>query len=515
MTIWSTEERAGLGNTAGYIQKLILAPQHRETSGSGTFDLYYFVPNFKDDRDDKRDRAILFCLGGPGRVLKPHDHLWFKELSLIGYKIVYFHLRGSGFSQFSEFNSADQFIRTEYAADDMEHIRQDFLGKDSDKQWDAVIGYSYGAVLAQQYAHQYMERVKKLILIGPISLDAFVTGENAADVYEEYAREVKKIRELIIDKIYDLRIFNDKKSDVHISVTDKQRIKDKLFSVGGVLEKIENNFGSEQSVMDYWEVVNGEDAYTHQNLLESAGLAYPFSFFQALRELHLYGCRTDNDGAVNQEAKLAEIGEVIASGLGILPPNSCQCHPQHVAIITNAPRSRRVFEVMGVYDGLNRRFIKEWISKGRTDVANCIKLAAGSAWTRDYPGKNVGITQKTTIEPWSPAYYPHNKSTLVLKGSADPVTAAGQAESYMKRDIIGSQSILLTFDGVGHEFILPGVEVQSPDIHPNLRGGNADTLNCLIYAFVENDFDRFKNIAQPIWKALKAEEMDVQAAKPI
>jgi hypothetical protein len=217
---------------------------------------------------------------------------------------------------------------------------------------------------------------------------------------------------------------------------------------------------------------------------------------------------------VNQGIKLTEIGEVIARELGIIQSGNLECHPQDVNIMTNSPRSRRVFEVMGVYDGLNRRFIKEWISNGRKDVPKCLKLAAGNAWANEYPGEKVEILEAPKIEPWSPAEHPHKKSTLVLKGAADTVTAAGQAESYLKTDLIGSQSLLLTFGGVGHEFILPGVNVQSEDIHPELRWGNADTLTCLIYAFVEYEFDKFKSVAKPIWQELKAEEMEVETAKP-
>jgi pimeloyl-ACP methyl ester carboxylesterase len=189
MTSWNTEERAGLGNTAGYIQKLISAPLRKERE-EGNFDLYYFIPDF-GNKTKELNKTLLFCSGGPGRVLKPHDHIWFKQLSLHGYKIVYFHLRGSGFSQLPESNSFDEYIRTEYAADDIEKIREDVFKENIKKPWDAVIGYSYGAVLAQQYASQYSEAVDKLILIGPISLDKFVGPADPTEVYDEYAREVK------------------------------------------------------------------------------------------------------------------------------------------------------------------------------------------------------------------------------------------------------------------------------------------------------------------------------------
>jgi pimeloyl-ACP methyl ester carboxylesterase len=524
MTIWNTEERAGLGNTAGYTQKLISVPLMRGNPRAGNFDLYYFKTDFGNNPTPfkKLDKTILFCLGGPGRVLKPHDNIWFKELSLYGYKIVYFHLRGSGFSQIPESNDQDQYLRTEFAADDIEKIREDVFETDRQKPWDAVIGYSYGAVLAQQYASQYGNSVKKLILIGPISLDKFKPKTaNPVEVYDEYEKEVKEIRISIIDEIYKLKIFHEQ---LKISEEQRAQIKEMLFAgQEGIFPKIEKNFGSEQSVIDNYE--NLSESSNGTNSLRRVGLNYKQSFFQALRDLQVYGRRIDNDGAVNQEAKLGELGEVIARALGFLGTVPSMSEPQNVTVITNAPRSIRALEVMGVYDGINRRFIKEWLLNGSKDVAKCIEQASGIGWKYisddKNPGKKIGITEEPSIKPWSPADHPHDKSTLILKGSADPVTAAGQAESYLKQGIVGQQSILLNFHGVGHEFILPGVRVvpeelhKPDDIYPPLQGGNADFLNCLLYAFVEKDWKDFINVARPIWKRLGAEEdLGVTTLKP-
>jgi pimeloyl-ACP methyl ester carboxylesterase len=452
-------------------------------------------------------------------VIKPHDAIWFRDLSVNGYKIVYFHLRGSGFSQLPASTDHDQYIRTKYAVDDLEEIRRDFFKKDQERPWDAVVGYSYGAVLAQQYAEQHPKYVNKLILIGPISLAKFVDTNSAetATAYAEYQEAVNTIRREIIDGIYKLKMFTDEQSTLHITVDQKQRITELLFGTQGIFQRIEEYFGNEQAIIDHYDVLSATNS-DGKSLLERTKLNYGTRFFQALRDLHRYGSRTDNDGAVNQEAKLSEIGEVMAKELRIVE-TEYSCHRQNVVELTNAPRSQRVFETMAVYDGLNRRFIKEWISGGRKDVAQCIKRAAGEGWGDDYPGKTVGIVAKTepegiSIEPWSPAGHKHDKPTMILKGGADPVTADKQAESYLP--YVGKRSILLSFDGVGHEFILPGVPVNEPGIHPILYSGNANTLNCLVYAFVEHDFDDFKTAAEPILKALNAsEQLPVQALRPI
>jgi hypothetical protein len=270
-------------------------------------------------------------------------------------------------------------------------------------------------------------------------------------------------------------------------------------------------------VIDNYEILSQRSSGT--SVLERVGLNYERSFFQALRDLQVYGRRTDNDGAVNQEAKLGELGEIIARALGFLGTVPSISLPQDVAAFTNAPRSMRVLEVMGVYDGINRRFIREWLLNGSKDVAKCEEQASGVGWKYisddKNPGKKIGITGEPSIEPWSPADHPHSKSTLILKGSADPVTADGQAESYLTH-VDRNSSMLLIFDGVGHEFILPGVNVdESVDIYPMLRGGNADVLNCLLNAFVEKVWDDFKRVAKPIWDRLKAEErLPVSTIKP-
>jgi pimeloyl-ACP methyl ester carboxylesterase len=268
MTIWNAEERAGLGNTAGYVQKLISVPFDKENLGEGNFNLYYFMPDFPSAQKKKPEEKkwLLFCSGGPGRVIKPHDSLWFKDLSLNGDNIIFFHLRGSGFSQFPESNKYDKYIRTQYAVDDIETIRKDVFKDTPDKKWDAVVGYSYGAALAQQYASKYGDRnskygdrLEKLILLGPISLEGFNTAESYRKAYDEYADAACQVRQTIIDKIYELPEFEE--------MTDRQKttIKKKLFGADGplkdsssfeelgIVRTIERSFGSEQTVVENYE----------------------------------------------------------------------------------------------------------------------------------------------------------------------------------------------------------------------------------------------------------------------
>ena len=74
------------------------------------------------------------------------------------------------------------------------------------------------------------------------------------------------------------------------------------------------------------------------------------------------------------------------------------------------------------------------------------------------------IPHGTKIVPWDPAKYPHGVPTLVLKGGADPVTAAGQAEHIFDNALTGPRT-LFVFPAVGHDISLPdGKEKQSVPI---------------------------------------------------
>jgi len=503
MDTWQVEDRAGLGNTAGYVQKIISVPLD---NGAGEFDLYYFYPDFPLPKK-LNPRTLLFCSGGPGRVIKPHDSLWFKDLSMKGYRIVYFHLRGSGFSQLPASNDHDQYIRTKYAVDDMEAIRVD-LSKDVNggiDKWDAVVGYSYGAILAQRYANKYKDRVEKVILLGPISLDEFTRGD-AIEAYKKYDSDVRRIRKAIVDRIYDLKAFEalpeKKKHEIKtLLFGDEQVSETSKPHALGIFRRIEKYFGNEQSVLDNFGKIRG-------SLLDHDLPVAP-KFFEVIRELQLYGSRTDNDGPVNQEEKLTTIGRIIAENVVGWSQKSPGPEPVSSAANarTNAPRSSRVFEVMSIYDGLNRRFVRELRSSKGNDITGAMLAAAGEVFSKSpavIPASSkIGLTEEL-IEPWTPQKFKQPRPTLIIKGLADPVTAGDQPESY--RGAVGPGSMLLRFDGVGHEFVIPGVNVQSEYVDPDLRGGNADTLNCLVHAFIENTSDHFQKAAKQICKGLEVEE---------
>jgi pimeloyl-ACP methyl ester carboxylesterase len=517
MSAWNTEERAGLGNTAGYIQKLISVPLDKDNREEGNFDLYYFMPDFPSAQKKKpqEKKTLLFCSGGPGRVIKPHDALWFRDLSVNGDDIVFFHLRGSGFSQLPESNRNDKYIRTKYALHDIDAIRMDVFPNAPNKKWDAVVGYSYGAVLAQQYASKYRDSLEKLILIGPISLENFKTAASYRKAYNDYAAAALKVRSSVVDKIYELAAFEE------ITNQQKTTIKEKLFGLDsenadsanfeelGIIRSIERSFGTEENVIENYEF------FKNNSILKNNNLDFELRFFEALRELQLYGWRADNDGAVNQEEKLTEIGKILARALinDLTMALRGDQKPKAAIPRTNAPRSRRVFEVMGIYDGTNKRFMREWrAGQTATNFTEAISKASGTAvaaLSEDiHIAKKIGIEKEEIrgIKPWSPEDHKHNIPTLILAGSADPVTAGDQAKSFLGKYRVGKESILLEFEGVGHEFMIPAVNINSLAVSPELRGINADTLNCLVDAFVNKPFKVFHEAAKTIADRLSTEE---------
>src|SRR6266511_3146210 len=85
-----------------------------------TFPLYYFVKDLTFENPDKR--TVLFAAGGPGQMIlaSPGENF----VDMMGYRVIYFHLRGTGFSQLPPDATFDRYIRTDYVVEDVEKIRR-------------------------------------------------------------------------------------------------------------------------------------------------------------------------------------------------------------------------------------------------------------------------------------------------------------------------------------------------------------------------------------------------------
>jgi pimeloyl-ACP methyl ester carboxylesterase len=157
---WTEEQRSAIRKRWFVQERMIERSHNLPGGGKFTFSLYYFVKDFTRGDKSLKDRTILFVAGGPGQIVSV-DAKNFVDMA--GYRIVYFHLRGTGFSQLPADRAFDRFLQTSYAVEDIEQIRQDL---NIDK-WYGIIGHSYGCVLAQQYARKYSAQVNKLILSAP------------------------------------------------------------------------------------------------------------------------------------------------------------------------------------------------------------------------------------------------------------------------------------------------------------------------------------------------------------
>ena len=185
------------------------------------FNLYYFRGHNFDVKNARR-KNILFIPGGPG-ALGDGTMATVLEAEC---NVVYFDPRGSGLSRVPGPNSFDKFLRAKYIAGDdkdksvvgdIEQIRLKELGQDKNGKpvkWDAIYGYSYGTLVAQQYAHAHPESVDKLILLAPV--------DRHNDT--EDARTDQVLRNL--GNIYDLIRFKDVNAECIIG--DSQHIAENI-----------------------------------------------------------------------------------------------------------------------------------------------------------------------------------------------------------------------------------------------------------------------------------------------
>ena len=464
---WEATERAGFGQSGNYIERLIRVPLNHEKKTDGCFDLYYFIG--KPLGLIGRLKTVLFCAGGPGKIIRPEDENFLQFLiedNPAPYQIVHFHLRGSGFSQMPPSNDFDRFLRTRYAVNDIEEIRKELL---KDEPWDGIVGYSYGTVLAQQYAARYEKKVRKLILIGPLSMHKFKSVTDplrVEQVFDEYTKEVEEIRKTIVDNILHCNEEFKKLNEADIT-TIKARLVE-------VFDKIEENFSSEQFVADEYEKLKGLGKLKDAGLVNDSGQEYSRLFFNKLGDLRHIGWQPTAHGGLNERQVEAlriialELNPNLEDKLGNAEDGSADEDGSDDG-------SYRVLYVVRAYDGFRPRFVKDWLATVATARQNiraavraALKKSVGRAGVNRFIEK-IGITDDRP-KVWDPATdrNKHGVPTLVLKGDADPATAGGQAEHYFEQAITGPRTFI-EFKGVGHGFDLPTVDIEKPFLIGSVR----------------------------------------------
>jgi pimeloyl-ACP methyl ester carboxylesterase len=450
------------------IQASISAPLNPYNPLDGRFDLYYFVEKAKIG--DSR-KTILFIVGGPGEFLMPAEKSFVDFLPDYEYNVVYFHLRGAGFSQIPPQADYDKFLTTAYAVEDIEEIRQDLIRRkllNEEGKWDAIIAWSYGTVLAQQYTFAHQDKVDKLILFGPLS------RHNVASAGRQFRDQAQNILRDTLEKIYNNPVrYDDKIPDARqkefsdLTKDQKEKIFSSLFGGTdergvfdpGVIARTESAFGSINFVIDRYSDLQKKGELHRYNLHQ-----FSCGFFAQLYRLRFFGW-IGNQTAINEQVAIgAKIRDEIIHPMKVGKDDCSKAEPS----------SARVSYAMGTLDGINIRFLREWLANGRRDVRDALRKSAGDAHVKrgvnEYVEK-LGIGDDDMIGPspdalgsptkteWDPANYKHGRPTLILKGEADPVTVGDQAEYFHSEALLGPR-ILIPFPGIGHEFALPETRFQ-------------------------------------------------------
>jgi pimeloyl-ACP methyl ester carboxylesterase len=509
--VWQPDERSGLGRTIYHpknlsdknsFERTLSLPVNPKDSAGNKFDLYYFV---RMPTKGKAAKTVLFVPGGPGQFTPgPFALVTFADFLIDnGYNAVFYHARGAGFSQIPPSNSYDRFLKASYVLEDIEAIRLDLVRQDllrKDGKWDAVIGYSYGTVVAQQYAGTYKNNLERLILIGVQSRHGF---QGSSDAFDQIATEIRDINRYTLERIYQRQNFKD------LTPKQKSDIIDTAFGTNekkGIFQLAEEKFGTVGFVASaYCDLKD-------QNELGELG-KYSQQFFRALRGLRDVGWLPTSDVTTIVPTPEFQVryGTQIKNGIMGGGPSVPDCGPDMTG------SSDRVFNVVSIYDGINMSFLKKWLDNGKTKLRDAVRFSGGEAHfarpINKYLNK-IGIDDGEIIEPWDPSRYKHDKPTLILKGSADTVSVGRAAEHIFLNALVGART-LVEYPGIGHGYNLPLIPPGSqttipgnlavcvpykpdrddpskpdPDDPDNRKSRIRD---CLIYSFLEMNSATFNN----------------------
>jgi pimeloyl-ACP methyl ester carboxylesterase len=498
--IWLPDERTGLGMGSGTmvlagspvgikgIERMIEVPLDTRNAWGKRFDLYYFV---QMPPKKKAPKTVLFIPGGPGIFnlgpFGPANRMSGFLMQNNEYNIVHFHVRGAGYSQIPPQSQYDRFLKTAYVIRDIEAIRRDLvrlglLGEEG--RWDAIIGYSFGTVVAQAYAATYPSNVKKLVLIGPESRQLF---ENSDQAFSLFTSEIRDTNRYTLAKIFEAEKFKKLKPEQKAEILDIAFGTEKT---KGVFQKTEDLFGSLGFLID---------SYCQPEILRelrSYGLdKYSVNFFIALRELRAVGWHEKSRDRDEQIKHATQIQKEIQATTPV--PDSCRNMP----VLDATERSDRVFYVVTTFDGINLRLLDALDKSEKDNVLEAIRRSGGRAHYDRNINKfleKIGIADDEKIVPWNPARFRYDGPTMILKGSADTVTA-GRAAEHVFVNALSGPRVLIGYPGIGHNYRLPLIPDESPTkALPNSNickpdGETRGIRDCLIYSFLQMTPDTFIN----------------------
>lgn len=492
--VWSPYERSGLGRGDGVlvfgrdrvevssVERMISRPLDDKNLSRGKFDLYYFIHMPIKKRATK---TVLFIQGGPGRYSPgPIEDSTMADFLIRNdeYNVAYFHVRGAGFSQVPGDNSYDRFLKTSFVVEDIEAIRSELVDLGilgADGRWDAVIGYSYGTVVAQHYAASYQNALRKLVLIGAESRHLFDLSDTA---FTQITAEIRETNRTTLTKIFESfdpsefpNMSPDKIVDVAFGTAERR----------GLFQLAEAKFGSLGFLQGSYCQLE-----VQEELKKNGWDRYSSTFFRALRELRHVGWHPNSPDRKDQIQLAKRIrDEISKNGLG---GDKC---PREL-ILDRTGSSDRVFYAVTIFDGINLRLLDALQRDPKKHVHEALRRSGGEAHYEKRINKfidKVGVSDNEIIVPWNPGRPTSKKydgPTMILKGTADTVSAGGAAEHFFVKALTGRR-VLLVYPGIGHSYRLPLIPLEawatafpSPNVcEPD--GEGKGIRDCLIYSFLE------------------------------
>ena len=133
---------------------------------------------------------LLIIHGGPGA-----DHKYMLSLKKLSehYRLIYIDLRGNGKSKISNYNT----LNFKYFTSDIENLRNHL----SINKW-AVLGHSFGGMVAQEYGVRYPNNLTHLILIDT-GCNSRIVQEDATQILKNWGYDKNSV-------IWANRYFNGK-----------------------------------------------------------------------------------------------------------------------------------------------------------------------------------------------------------------------------------------------------------------------------------------------------------------
>jgi pimeloyl-ACP methyl ester carboxylesterase len=357
------------------------------------FDLHYFFGKDYDGPDGRTFNPknnkpwILFIPGGPGDIVDRQLH--YLDFLTPDANVVYFDVRGTGFSVLPESNDYDRFLRADYVVEDIETLRRALLNECSSsdrdkldckrgiKKWDAIYAHSWGTIVAQQYAARYPKMVRNLILSAPVSRGQLDTEQarrtmivkNLFDIFDKHPTttcswnpkgspppEADKLIELggPAPKVENFCFFKnqqkkDKEEVTHWS-TEAILIK-KTFSE--LLNSVEMEYGSVNLVSSFYDQFRSDRHFWEKH-------PYPKEFFRAIRELQDYGAGEQAGLQLDSTSRSRKVGTAMYLAYYLSLPTDAlrdEKHPLYPGMGDSIPRCDKVdapfFNGLPIFDTRN------------------------------------------------------------------------------------------------------------------------------------------------------------------